>query len=128
MRFSTFKQLTHEQVVEMASQLFVALGADPQHRQKKTGEWLDDSLKGSAAVYETSHGYRLGEPGEDMAITVTEKWHNEENNEAPIAHSIDIHTSGQIDLSVRYRHGQLRCTFNAPDEQEKRCLDILDRL
>lgn len=128
MRFSTFKQLTQEQVVDIASRLFVALGADPQHRGKKTGEWRDDSLKGSSAVYEVSHGYRLGEPGDDMAITVTEKWSDHENNDAPIAHAIDIHTSGQIDLSIRYRHGQLRCTFNAADEPEKKCLDILDQL
>lgn len=128
MRFSTFKQLSHDQVVDVASQLFVALGANLQHRAKKTGEWRDESMKGSAAVYEVSHGYRLGEPGEDMAVTVTEKWGNHETNGAPIAHAIDIHTSGQIDLSIRYRHGQLRCTFSAPDEHEKHCLDILDRL
>lgn len=128
MRFSTFKQLTHQQVIETASQLFVALGADPQHHEKKTGEWRDESLKGSSAVYEVSHGYRLGQPDEDMAVTVTEKWSNHENNEGPIAQAIDIHTSGQIDLSIRFRHGQFRCTFSAPEEKEKACLDILDRL
>lgn len=128
MRFSTFKQLTQEQVVDIASRLFIALGADPEHRSKKTGEWRDESLKGDSAVYEVSHGYRLGEPGEDLAVTVTEKWSHHENHDAPVAHGIDIHTSGQIDLSIRYRHGQLRCTFGAPDEKEKTCLDILDSL
>ena len=128
MRFSTFKQLTHSQVVELAGRRFVALGADPEHQQNKNGEWRDDSLKGSAAVYEVSHGYRLGKPGEDMSVTVTEKWNKHESEAAPVAQAIDIHTSGSIDLSLRYRHGQLRCTFNAPDAKEKHCLDILDNM
>ncbi len=128
MRFSTFKQLTHAQVVDLASRLFVALGADPAHHENKNAEWRDDSLKGQSAVYEVSHGYRLGKPGEDMAVTVTEKWSDHENADAPVAHAIDIHTSGAIDLSIRYRHGQLRCTFNAPDEKERTCLDLLDNL
>lgn len=128
MRFSTFKELTQAQVVDLASRLFVALGADPNHEQNRNGDWRDDSLKGISPIYEITHGFRLGKPGEDMAVTVTEKWNNHENTDAPIAHALDIHTSGQIDLSVRYRHGQLRCTFNAPEEREKSCLDILDSI
>ena len=128
MRFSTFKQLTHEQVVALASRLFVALGADPAHHEIKSTEWRDNSLKGNSAVYEVSHGYRLGKPGEDMAVTVIEQWSEHENANAPVAHAIDIHTSGSIELTVRYRHGQLRCTFDAPGEKEKNCLDILENL
>jgi len=118
--------MSHEEIVHTATQLFTALGAEPNHHERRHAEWQDDSLKGKFAVYETSHGYCLGTPDSHLEVKITEKWSDPATT--AIASAIDVKAHGAINLTVLYRHGQLRCTFNAPDDKEKKCLDILDRL
>lgn len=126
MRFSTFRQMSHDEVVQTASRLFTALGADPGHNQSRHEEWLDESLKGQSAVYETLRGYRLGSPDSHLDVRISEKWSTSGNS--AISSAVDVKAHGGIDLSVRYRHGQLQCLFAAKDEQEEACVRILDQL